>query len=76
MNLWSKATSCDTNACIEVQWKKSQLSSNNGSCVEVAMTPEEILVRDSKDPDGPRLSFTRTEWLAFLDGAKKNEFDI
>lgn len=32
-------------------------------------------VRDSKDPNGPMLRFTATEWAAFLDGTKNGEFD-
>lgn len=38
-----------------------------GGCVEVAGTPDAaIAVRDSKDPDGPRLAFTADDWRAFL----------
>ncbi|MET9066162.1 DUF397 domain-containing protein [Streptosporangium sandarakinum] len=40
-----------------------------------ARHPELIAVRDSKDPDGPKLFFAPTEWDAFLDGAKAGEFD-
>jgi hypothetical protein len=32
-------------------------------------------VRDSKHPDGPVLTFTAAEWAAWLDGARKGEFD-
>ena len=32
-------------------------------------------MRDSKDPDGPVLAFTRAEWETFLGGAKTGEFD-
>ncbi len=39
------------------EWKKSSRSGEN-ACVEVSMTPTGVLFRDSKDPDGPRLSFT------------------
>jgi len=51
-------------------WRKSTYSFSNGNCVEVASapsldTPEMVLVRDSKDPDGPRLSFNRREWATF-----------
>ncbi|MER6950109.1 DUF397 domain-containing protein [Nonomuraea sp. NPDC000554] len=35
-----------------------------------------VAVRDSKDPDGPKLFFTPAEWNAFLDGAKADEFDL
>jgi hypothetical protein len=34
-----------------------------------------IAVRDSKNPDGPVLRFTRGEFDAWVDGAKKGEFD-
>jgi hypothetical protein len=34
-----------------------------------------IMIADSKHPGGPVLSYTPQEWDAFLDGAKKGEFD-
>jgi hypothetical protein len=34
-----------------------------------------VFVRDSKDPDGPVLTFNAREWEAFLAGAKAGEFD-
>ncbi|MDI9831954.1 DUF397 domain-containing protein [Streptomyces sp. KAU_LT] len=49
------------------EWTKSSYSTPDGpDCVEVAPTPDHILVRDSKDPDGPRLTLTPTTWTAFL----------
>ena len=56
-------------------WRKAQLSTNNGSCVEVASVVDKIALRDSKDPRGPMLVYTPAEFDAFLDGAKKGEFD-
>jgi hypothetical protein len=58
-----------------VDWKKSSFSTANGDCVELADTLDGVAVRDSKDPDGPVLTFTRAEWRAFLDGARAGEFD-
>lgn len=46
-----------------------------GGCVEATRDGDEILVRDSKTPDGPILHFTPAEWDAFLDGIKHGEFD-
>jgi hypothetical protein len=42
--------------------------------VEVAATPERVLVRDTKNPGGPVLSFTTAEWSAFLDGVSEGHF--
>ncbi|MFF4779479.1 DUF397 domain-containing protein [Microtetraspora fusca] len=58
-------------------WKKSARSGGNGgNCVEVASNlPGVIAVRDSKDPDGPKLLFTSSEWRAFIGGVKNGEFD-
>jgi hypothetical protein len=51
----------------ELQWIKSSYSTADGpSCVEVAAVPEHILVRDSKNPTGPRLTLTPAAWAAFL----------
>jgi hypothetical protein len=55
-------------------WRKSNKSANNGGCVEVADLGEVVAVRDSKQPDGPVLTFTAFEWDCFLDGAEKGEF--
>ncbi|MGW2155224.1 DUF397 domain-containing protein [Nonomuraea sp. NPDC001699] len=60
-------------------WVKATASGGNGgSCVEVMRQPDDgVLVRDTKDRgEGPTLAFTRDEWLAFLDGAAKGEFDL
>lgn len=48
-------------------WTKSSYSSNDGpACVEVATLSDAVLVRDSKDPEGPHLTLTPTAWSAFL----------
>ena len=52
-------------------WRKSSYSNGTGgSCVEITMlnasassSRHAIAVRDSKDPHGPVLAFTATEWL-------------
>jgi Domain of unknown function (DUF397) len=59
-------------------WRKSTRSSGQGGqCVEVAeLSNGGRAVRDSKNPEGPKLVFTPGEWAAFLDGAKNGEFDL
>lgn len=43
-------------------------------CVrEVAELPEAVAVRDSKDPTGPALVFTRQAWAAFVEHAKDGQ---
>lgn len=44
--------------------------------VEIAFVEDMIVMRNSEHPDGPVLVFTRSEWDAFLAGAKDNEFDL
>jgi hypothetical protein len=80
-NGWRTAAACNPNgSCVDVSlphWRKASASGGNGGqCVEFAMLPDSMIgLRDSKDPDGPVLAFTSGEWLAFLDGATKGEFD-
>ncbi|MGH3734194.1 MAG: DUF397 domain-containing protein [Micromonosporaceae bacterium] len=60
----------------EVLWRKSGRSGGSGDCVEVAVLPERVLVRDSKDPDGAVLTFTYREWQAFVGGVTDGEFAL
>lgn len=57
-------------------WRKSSRSGSEGQCVEVMDTGAQVLVRDSKDQDGPKLTFTPGEWRAFLEGVHQGEFEI
>ncbi|MFY1671935.1 DUF397 domain-containing protein [Plantactinospora sp. WMMB334] len=55
-------------------WRKSTRSSgNSGNCVEVASNlPGVVGVRDSKDADGPALTFDPPAWRAFVTFAKRH----
>ncbi|MFC7545409.1 DUF397 domain-containing protein [Plantactinospora sp. GCM10030261] len=44
--------------------------------VEIAFVDDLIGMRNSTDPDGPVLVFTRAEWDAFVAGAQDGEFDL
>ncbi len=56
-------------------WIKATASNGAGQCVEMRRTGDSIDVRDSKDPNGAVLRYTPGEFSAWLDGAKKGEFD-
>jgi hypothetical protein len=57
-------------------WRKSSASSSNANCVEVRGQGDAVDVRDSKDPDGPVLSFGPGEWATFVAEVKLGEFDL
>ena len=59
------------------KWITATKSNGSGNCVEVRLTDDTVEVRDSKqDGQGPIQIYTYAEWDAFIDGAKKGEFDL
>jgi hypothetical protein len=58
-------------------WQKSRRSNPNGNCVELAKLPNDagFAIRNSRDPLGPALIYTRAEIEAFLLGAADGDFD-
>jgi hypothetical protein len=59
----------------ELHWFKSTRSAANGACVEVAVLPRVVAVRDSKDPDGPVLRFGTDAWRGFIESVRAGSFD-
>ncbi|SCE70064.1 protein of unknown function (DUF397) [Micromonospora matsumotoense] len=49
-----------------VRWFTSSRSTDNGDCVECAVLPGLVAVRDSKDRSGPALIFPGHQWSAFV----------
>ncbi|MFG3095576.1 DUF397 domain-containing protein [Streptomyces sp. NPDC048202] len=50
-----------------LEWFKSSYSGNDDSaCVEIALTPDHIHVRDSKTVNGPQLAVPATTWTEFI----------
>ena len=51
-----------------MRWRKSRRSSggDNEECVELACVDLVTGVRDSKNPNGPFLTFPRGDWFGFL----------
>lgn len=69
--VWFKSSysSGGSGDCVEVAfpWHKSSYSSSgDGDCVEVAACPGVVHVRDSKDKQGPQLTFSPAAWTDFL----------
>lgn len=52
----------------ELAWFKSSHSGGNdgNSCVELALTPATVHVRDSKNAEGPRLALAPGVWADFV----------
>ncbi len=65
--------SCNGKLGKPAPFRKSTFSEEGGCCVEVAMA-ELIVLRDSKNPEGPLLWFTPEKWTAFLSGGVLGEF--
>jgi len=59
----------------EIRWAKAARCPNNATCVEVGEHGGLVLIRDSKDPDGPVLTFDRDEWATFRAGMRGMDFD-
>ncbi|MEU6081035.1 DUF397 domain-containing protein [Streptomyces sp. NPDC047108] len=77
---WRKSSYSSEGDCIEcaalgdAQWRKASYSEEVGDCVEVATVPHAVAIRDSKDPDGPALTFTPAAFAAFVAAAASSEF--
>jgi hypothetical protein len=56
-------------------WQRAK-DDDSGSAVEVAFVDDLIGLRNSADPDGTVLVFTKGEWDAFVGGAQDGEFDL
>ncbi|GAB3447993.1 hypothetical protein GCM10027570_21040 [Streptomonospora sediminis] len=47
-------------------WRKSSYSSVETNCVETAVLPDQVGMRDSKTPDTTQLAFPHHEWIGLL----------
>ncbi|QXJ22687.1 DUF397 domain-containing protein [Actinomadura graeca] len=51
-------------------WRKPKASEDHGNCVELAALPHAVAIRDSKAPDGGRLTLTRSTFATLLTQVK------
>ena len=58
----------------ELNWRVAR-NCNGGACIQVASRGEQIVIGDTKNPGGPVLTYTRSEWTAFVDGIRDGDFD-
>lgn len=60
----------------EVTWRKSTFSGGNGGngCIEVAVVPGGIAVRDTKDRARTPHRHSAPAWREFLSGVRAGEF--
>ena len=61
----------------DVTWRKSARSGPQGNCVEFAEIEVggRVAVRNSRDPHGPALVYSRAEIHALIQGTKDGDFD-
>ncbi|MEO3783019.1 DUF397 domain-containing protein [Actinocorallia sp. B10E7] len=57
----------------QAQWRKSSHSGgDHGMCVELAALPSVVGVRDSKDPEGPKLVVSRRAFGSLVGRIKRS----
>ncbi|WP_233510543.1 DUF397 domain-containing protein [Actinomadura craniellae] len=57
-------------------WRKASHSSSEGNCVEITAIAPVVAVRDSRDPDGPRLILAPGTWHALSERIKHGAHDL
>ena len=48
---------------------------DGGQCVEIGTLGGSILIRNSDDPDGARLTLARSRWREFIAGLTDGDYD-
>jgi hypothetical protein len=56
-------------------WVKSGRCDTN-ACVEAALVADGVQIRNSGNTDGPVVTFSKQEWVAFVGGVRDGDFDF
>ena len=70
----AKWTRSELSAIEGLNWRVA-LSCNGGECIRVAPHGDQIIIGDSKNPTAPVLTYSGSEWDAFVDGIRQGDFD-
>lgn len=62
---------CELPESTSARWVTSSHSSSGVNCVEVALTPDAIGVRDTKDRAAGTLAFKPESWAKFIAALKE-----
>ena len=62
----------------DTEFEKSHHSGvgDNWGCVAVAIRPDVVGVRHTRDQSKTTIEYTREEWVAFIKGVKDGQFDL
>ncbi|MEC3974653.1 DUF397 domain-containing protein [Amycolatopsis sp. H20-H5] len=66
LSSWQATTTSRRRSPLMPEWRKSKFSNANDDCVEVALDPAEVGVRDSKAPASGQLGLPVLAWEALL----------
>ncbi|MEU9841379.1 DUF397 domain-containing protein [Actinomadura sp. NPDC048032] len=65
-----------TDVAAAALWRKSSRSNTEQECVEVAMLPTSVGIRDSKNPEGGHLPLDHTAFTGLLARVKAGTLDL
>ncbi|MEU6748909.1 DUF397 domain-containing protein [Spirillospora sp. NPDC046719] len=73
----SSRSGSEGGTCVEAgSWQKSTHSdSSGGACVEVGEMTSGVALRDSKDPEGPKLAFGRGAFGVLVSDIRAGRYD-
>jgi hypothetical protein len=61
---------------MDLEWTKSTFCADK-ACVEATLIEADtVAIRDGKDVSQAYLTFSRTEWLSFLDSVAAESFEV